>query len=92
LNSIGRAVIDLSGEPLHKASLLKLIGNIFIVAMIETTAEGHVLAEKTGLGHGPLQTMIQAIFPGPAAFYSDRMVTGKYYKEPVSKIYHLTPI
>jgi 3-hydroxyisobutyrate dehydrogenase-like beta-hydroxyacid dehydrogenase len=71
---------------------LKLIGNVFIVAMIETVAEGHVLAEKTGLGHELLQKMIQAIFPAPCSFYSDRMVSGKYYKEPVSGLQHSSSV
>jgi hypothetical protein len=88
-HSVGRAVIDLSGEPLHKATLLKLIGNVFIIAMMETVAEGHVMAEKTGLGHGPLQQMIKAIFPSPCAIYSDRMVSGGYYKDAVSQFHGL---
>ncbi len=47
--------------------------------MIETVAEGHVLAEKTGLGHDNLQKFIGTIFPGPFFLYSKRMVTGDYY-------------
>jgi len=81
-------VIDFSGEEHGKASLLKVIGNVFILNMIETVAEGHVLAEKTGLGHGNLQKFINAIFPGPFSLYSKRMVTGDYYdREEVKYLY-----
>lgn len=47
--------------------------------MIETVAEGHVLAEKTGLGHENLHKFISEVFPGPFALYSDRMITGDYH-------------
>ena len=47
--------------------------------MIETVGEGLVLAEKSGLGNENLQKFIQAVFPGPHALYSQRMITGDYY-------------
>lgn len=47
---MGRAVIDYSGEDVKKATLLKIIGNTFILSMVTTLAEGHVIAEKSGLG------------------------------------------
>ena len=47
--------------------------------MIETVAEGLVLAEKSGLGNKNLQKFIEAIFPGPYTLYSQRMITGDYY-------------
>lgn len=78
-HSIGRAVIDFSGVACSKALTLKVVGNIFIVNMIETLSEGHVLAEKTGLGVENLQKFIQAIFPGPFMLYSKRMSTGDYF-------------
>jgi 3-hydroxyisobutyrate dehydrogenase-like beta-hydroxyacid dehydrogenase len=95
MHRIGRAVIDFSGEEHGKASLLKVIGNVFILNMIETVAEGHVLAEKTGLGHANLQKFISAIFPGPFFLYSKRMVSGDYYNReevclpsPKNRIYY----
>ena len=51
---------------------------------METVAEGHVLAEKTGLGISNLQKFIAAIFPtGPSMIYSKRMSIGDYYKSKV---------
>lgn len=53
--------------------------------MIETVAEGLVLAEKSNLGMENLHKFIQAIFPGPFALYSQRMISGDYYnREEVS--------
>ena len=47
--------------------------------MVAALSEGHVLAEKTGLGTRQLHKFIQALFPGPYTFYSERMVSGDYY-------------
>jgi 3-hydroxyisobutyrate dehydrogenase-like beta-hydroxyacid dehydrogenase len=47
---MGRANVDFSGQPPEKATLLKVVGNTFALSMIETIAEGQVVAEKTGLG------------------------------------------
>jgi 3-hydroxyisobutyrate dehydrogenase-like beta-hydroxyacid dehydrogenase len=46
---IGRDFVDFGGQPVGKATLLKVIGNTFILNMVETLSEGHVLAEKSGL-------------------------------------------
>lgn len=74
-----RAEIDLSGQPYGKATTLKVIGNTFIVNMVEQLAEAHVLAEKSGLGTQPIHELVQALFPGPYAAYSTRMLTGDYH-------------
>jgi hypothetical protein len=58
---IGRASIDFSGQPPKKATLLNVIGNSFILSMIETIAEGQVVAEKTGLGVKELHQFIKVI-------------------------------
>lgn len=71
--------ILLRDVPVSHASLLKVIGNTFVFNMVEQLAEGHVLAEKTGLGTDPLHQLMQAMFPGPYAAYSERMVSGQYY-------------
>ena len=47
---IGRENIDFSGQAPGKASLMKLLGNTFILQMVECLGEGHTAAEKTGLG------------------------------------------
>jgi 3-hydroxyisobutyrate dehydrogenase-like beta-hydroxyacid dehydrogenase len=62
---IGRAFVDFSGQPAGKATLLKVIGNTFILNMVETLSEGHVLAEKSGLGTDNLHSFIETMFPGP---------------------------
>lgn len=90
-NRIGRAVVDLSGQEPGAASLLKLIGNVFIVNMIETVAETHVLAEKTGLSTANLQKAIGILFGGPYLIYSERMASGDYYKNEVHQITPSSP-
>jgi 3-hydroxyisobutyrate dehydrogenase-like beta-hydroxyacid dehydrogenase len=77
---MGRAVIDYGGSEPGKATLLKVIGNTFILSMIETISEGHVVAEKTGLGVDDLHQFIEAMFPGPYTAYSNRMRSGDYYR------------
>lgn len=86
MNRIGRAVVDLGGQEPGTASLLKLIGNVFIVNMIETVAETHVLAEKSGLSVSNLQKAIAVLFGGPYKIYSDRMASGDYYKNEVCQL------
>ena len=48
--------------------------------MVETLSEGHVVAEKSGLGTQQLHQFIEAMFPGPYTAYSNRMLSGDYYK------------
>lgn len=77
---MGRANIDFGDQPHGKATLLKIIGNTFILNMVETLAEGHTLAEKSGLGNGNLHHFIETMFPGPYTAYSGRLMGGDYYK------------
>ncbi|PBP16724.1 hypothetical protein BUE80_DR012505 [Diplocarpon rosae] len=77
---LGRANVDFGGQPVGKATLLKVIGNTFILNMVETLSEGHVLAEKSGLGNENLHQFIETMFPGPYAAYSTRMISGDYFK------------
>lgn len=77
---MGRANVDFSNQPQGKATLLKIIGNTFILNMIETLSEGHTLAEKSGLGNDNLHQFIETMFPGPYTAYSTRMLGGDYYK------------
>lgn len=62
---MGRAIIDFAGQEVGKATTLKIIGNTFILNMVETLSEGHVLAEKSGLGSENLHQFIENLFPGP---------------------------
>jgi 3-hydroxyisobutyrate dehydrogenase-like beta-hydroxyacid dehydrogenase len=77
---MGRAFVDFGGQPVGKATLLKVIGNTFVLNMVETLSEGHVLAEKSGLGTDNLHQFIETMFPGPYAAYSARMLSGDYHK------------
>jgi 3-hydroxyisobutyrate dehydrogenase-like beta-hydroxyacid dehydrogenase len=77
---MGRADIDYSNQPAGSATLLKVIGNTFILNMCEVLSEGHVLAEKSGLGTSNLHSFIETMFPGPYTAYSNRMLEGDYYQ------------
>lgn len=77
---MGRGIIDFGGQPHGKATLLKVIGNTFILNMVETLSEGHVVAEKSGLGVDNLHQFIETMFPGPYTAYSTRLRQGDYYK------------
>lgn len=76
---IGRANIDFSGQPQSKATQMKITGNTFILSMVSTLAEAHVLAEKTGLGQQNLHNFVEIFYGGPFAAYSKRMMEGDYY-------------
>ena len=77
---MGRANIDYGGQPQGRATHLKIIGNTFILNMVETLSEGHTLAEKSGLGSENLHQFIETMFPGPYTAYSGRLMQGDYYK------------
>ena len=77
---MGHADIDYSNQPQGKATNLKIIGNTFILNMIETLSEGHTLAEKSGLGSENLHQFVEIMFPGIYTAYSQRLTSGDYYK------------
>jgi len=77
---MGRANIDFSDQAPGQATLLKVIGNTFVINMVEALSEGHTLAESSGLGTDNLHTWIEVMFPGPYTAYSSRMLAGDYYK------------
>ena len=77
---MGRANIDFSDQPQGTATHLKIIGNTFVLNMVETLSEGHTLAEKSGLGSENLHQFIEIMFPGPYTAYSLRLKTGDFYK------------
>lgn len=56
---IARSVIDLRGHEPGHSGLLKLTGNSFVLSMVETLAEGHAWAEKSGLGSDILHRFIE---------------------------------
>ena len=77
---MGRAEVDFSDQPAGNASRLKVIGNTFILHMVEALSEGHVFAEKSGLGVENLHSFIETMFPGPYTAYSNRLKSGDYYQ------------
>ncbi|KAL5119145.1 hypothetical protein ACEQ8H_002852 [Pleosporales sp. CAS-2024a] len=77
---MGRADIEYPDQPAGNATLLKVIGNTFILNMVSQLSESHVLAEKSGLGADNLQTFISTMFPGPYTAYSQRLLAGDYYQ------------
>lgn len=76
---IGRSIIDMAGEPWEKALQLKILGNTFILNMIEQISEGHVAAEKLGLGTVYMHQFLEEVFPAPYTAYSTRMLSGDYH-------------
>ena len=77
---MGRAEVDYSDQPAGNASRLKVIGNTFILMMVEALSAGHTLAEKSGLGVENLHSFIEVMFPGPYTAYSNRLKSGDYYQ------------
>jgi 3-hydroxyisobutyrate dehydrogenase-like beta-hydroxyacid dehydrogenase len=77
---MAKGEIDMSDEPYEKALTLKLVGNTFILNMVEQLSEGLVLAEKAGLGTQYLHDFVESIFPGPFAAYSTRILSGAYHR------------
>lgn len=58
------------------------MGNTFVISMVETIAEGLVVAEKSGLETDAMHQFFEAVFPGPYVAYSNRMRSGDYHKRP----------
>ncbi|KAI9843218.1 MAG: hypothetical protein M1838_002731 [Thelocarpon superellum] len=64
----------------HGAAFVACPGNTLILSMVEALSEGHVVAEKSGLGVENLQKFVDALFGGPYSAYSKRLSSGDYYK------------
>jgi 3-hydroxyisobutyrate dehydrogenase-like beta-hydroxyacid dehydrogenase len=77
---MGRKVID-CGDEATKSSLLKIAGNIVTVSLMETVGEAQVFAERTGLGTGPMEELINEAFGPIAGGYSKRYVV--FYHPPI---------
>lgn len=79
---MARDVLDFSGQEPQKASLMKVLGNTLILQMVESLAEGHVVAETSGLGSSNLHAFVGKMFgAGPYSAYSNRMMQGDYLRE-----------
>ncbi|KAL3421252.1 3-hydroxyisobutyrate dehydrogenase, mitochondrial 1 [Phlyctema vagabunda] len=75
--TLARAVIPL-GESVVNAGTLKTIGNFITAGMAELISEAHVLAEKTGLGAGVLESLIEENYGTYAYSISSRITSGAY--------------
>jgi 3-hydroxyisobutyrate dehydrogenase-like beta-hydroxyacid dehydrogenase len=82
---MGRETIEyLDAEP-GKASVMKLMGNTFVINMIEGLAQALTMAEKSGLGTENVLKFVDLFFPeSPYGPYARRMVEGTYFKQAVS--------
>ncbi|RYP67013.1 hypothetical protein DL769_005873 [Monosporascus sp. CRB-8-3] len=77
---MGKGEIAFEDEPYEKALKLKLIGNAFVLNMVSMLGEGLTMAEKTGVGAGPVKQFLDGLFGGPYSAYGDRMLSGTYWK------------
>lgn len=67
-------------EPCGRATLLKVVGNTFVLNMVTQLSEAQVLAEKSGLGTEHLKQLVDMIFGPVYSSYCDRMTSGEYWK------------
>lgn len=78
-----KALLDIGPEgatDVGRASMLKIVGNTFILNTVENLAEGMVAAEKSGLGTDSYVQWARTMFPGPIAKYAERMASGEYFR------------
>jgi len=80
---MGRDIIDFSDQEPSKATLMKIIGNTFVLNMVEQLSEAHTLADRTGLGAPDLHQFVEKMFPGPYVAYSNRLMANDYMREEV---------
>jgi 3-hydroxyisobutyrate dehydrogenase-like beta-hydroxyacid dehydrogenase len=77
-NGMGQGVIVVGTEP-HLASILKLVGNFFVISAIETLSEAFTLAEKSGLKVETVLEVIKALLPVPLfQGYGTRMAHSEF--------------
>jgi 3-hydroxyisobutyrate dehydrogenase-like beta-hydroxyacid dehydrogenase len=82
---MGRETIEYADAEPGKASVMKLMGNTFVVNMVEGLAQGLTMAEKSGLGTENVLKFVGLFFPdSPYLPYAKRMLEGAYFKQAVS--------
>ncbi|KAK2028614.1 NAD(P)-binding protein [Colletotrichum zoysiae] len=74
---MGRGIIRL-GEDVRQSSMMKTAGNFITAGMMELVAEAHAFAEKTGLGTGAMEQLIELQYGPLALSISKRMTAGAY--------------
>ncbi|KAJ3313846.1 hypothetical protein HDV04_001407 [Boothiomyces sp. JEL0838] len=62
LMTMGKGILD-SGDEAHLANVQKLVGNFFVSALIELSAEAQTLAEKNGLNREKVVEFVDMMFP-----------------------------
>ncbi|ORX97703.1 hypothetical protein K493DRAFT_313948 [Basidiobolus meristosporus CBS 931.73] len=78
---IGRAILELGEDP-STAAKTKLVGNFFIVSVIEALAEGMTLGEKSGVPREKLKEFIDLMFPfGSYNGYSGKIAEDSFEKD-----------
>ncbi|KAK4862480.1 hypothetical protein LT330_002613 [Penicillium expansum] len=77
---IARDVMIVSGQP-EKATLLKTLGNFLVAGTMEIVGEAQVLAEKSDLGTGMLEKLLELNFGSLMHSSSRRMTQGVYLPE-----------
>lgn len=76
--ALGQGVIVVGSDP-QLASVLKLVGNFFVISAIETLSEAFTLAEKAGLEVETVLQVIQALLPVPLfQGYGTRMARNEF--------------
>ncbi|KAF9951822.1 hypothetical protein BGZ70_000834 [Mortierella alpina] len=72
--AMSKSIVDLKTTDVSRASSFKLIGNFFVVGMLELMAEGLSLAEKADVDQQAVLQLIETFFPTPAWIgYSRKM-------------------
>lgn len=64
LESLGRGVFDVGDSP-RLGHVMKLVGNFYIMSMMELIAEGMTLADKNGLKRDAVVHFLKESFQGP---------------------------
>ncbi|KAJ5498137.1 hypothetical protein N7453_007188 [Penicillium expansum] len=77
---IARDVMIVSDQP-EKATLLKTLGNFLVAGTMEIVGEAQVLAEKSDLGTGMLEKLLELNFGSLMYSSSRRMTQGVYLPE-----------
>lgn len=64
LKALGRGVLDAGDSP-RQGAVMKLVGNFFIISMIELIGEGFALADNNGLSRDAVVQFLKESFQGP---------------------------
>ncbi|KAI0014277.1 6-phosphogluconate dehydrogenase 2 [Xylariaceae sp. FL0662B] len=77
---MGKGEVAFENEAYGQALKLKLVGNSFLFNMVSMLGEGFTVAEKSGVGVGPVKQLIDSLFGGVHSVYAERMTQGTYWK------------